>query len=294
MATTTLPQLKSLLGGEAVKQRFNEILGKKAPGFISSILSAVNSNPMLRNADPQSILNSAVIAATLDLPINSNLGLSAIVPYNDSKTRTTVAQFQLMYKGLIELCLRSGQFSSLIDEVVYEGQLVKKNRFTGEYVFDEDAKTSDKVIGYMAYFRLVNGFEKTHYMTVEEVEAHARKYSQSYKKGFGVWKDDFDIMARKTVLKLLLAKYAPKSIEMQRAITFDQATVKGDLTESDTKLDEVEIEYVDNETSADRLREMAEQAAEYSDNTTQSKDESNNPGNLFNNESDDNGSTKNA
>lgn len=284
MATTTLPQLKSLLGGEAVKQRFNEILGKKAPGFISSILSAVNSNPMLRNADPQSILNSAVIAATLDLPINSNLGLSAIVPYNDSKTRTTVAQFQLMYKGLIELCLRSGQFSSLIDEVVYEGQLVKKNRFTGEYVFDEDAKTSDKVIGYMAYFRLVNGFEKTHYMTVEEVEAHARKYSQSYKKGFGVWKDDFDIMARKTVLKLLLAKYAPKSIEMQRAITFDQATVKGDLTESNTNVDEVEIEYVDNETSADRLREMAEQAAEDSDN----------PGNLFNNENDDNGSTTNA
>lgn len=295
MATTTLPQLKSLLGGEAVKQRFNEILGKKAPGFISSILSAVNSNPMLRNADPQSILNSAVIAATLDLPINSNLGLSAIVPYNDSKTRTTVAQFQLMYKGLIELCLRSGQFSSLIDEVVYEGQLVKKNRFTGEYVFDEDAKTSDKVIGYMAYFRLVNGFEKTHYMTVEEVEAHARKYSQSYKKGFGVWKDDFDIMARKTVLKLLLAKYAPKSIEMQRAITFDQATVKGDLTESNTNVDEVEIEYVDNETSADRLREMAEQAAEESDNTTQSKDGSNNPGNLFNDkESDDNGSTTNA
>ena len=295
MATTTLPQLKSLLGGEAVKQRFNEILGKKAPGFISSILSAVNSNPMLRNADPQSILNSAVIAATLDLPINSNLGLSAIVPYNDLKTRTTVAQFQLMYKGLIELCLRSGQFSSLIDEVVYEGQLVKKNRFTGEYVFDEDAKTSDKVIGYMAYFRLVNGFEKTHYMTVEEVEAHARKYSQSYKKGFGVWKDDFDIMARKTVLKLLLAKYAPKSIEMQRAITFDQATVKGDLTESNTNVDEVEIEYVDNETSADRLREMAEQAAEESDNTTQSKDGSNNPGNLFNNnESDDNGSTTNA
>lgn len=262
MATTTLPQLKSLLGGEAVKQRFNEILGKKAPGFISSILSAVNSNPMLRNADPQSILNSAVIAATLDLPINSNLGLSAIVPYNDSKTRTTVAQFQLMYKGLIELCLRSGQFSSLIDEVVYEGQLVKKNRFTGEYVFDEDAKTSDKVIGYMAYFRLVNGFEKTHYMTVEEVEAHARKYSQSYKKGFGVWKDDFDTMARKTVLKLLLAKYAPKSIEMQRAITFDQATIKGDLTQQDTSVDEVEIEYVDNDTATDRLREMSSEAVE--------------------------------
>lgn len=262
MATTTLPQLKSLLNGDSVKTRFNEILGKKAPGFISSVISAVNGNTMLQTADPQSILNSAVIAATLDLPINSNLGLSAIVPYYDSKLRTTVAQFQLMYKGLIELCLRSGQFSSLIDEVVYEGQLVKKNKFTGEYIFDEDSKTSDKVIGYMAYFRLVNGFEKTHYMTVGEVEAHAKKYSQSYKKGFGVWKDDFDTMARKTVLKLLLAKYAPKSIEMKRAITFDQATIKGDLTQQDTSVDEVEIEYVDNDTATDRLREMAIEAVE--------------------------------
>lgn len=262
MATTTLSQLKSLLNGDSVKTRFNEILGKKAPGFISSVISAVNGNTMLQTADPQSILNSAVIAATLDLPINSNLGLSAIVPYYDSKLRTTVAQFQLMYKGLIELCLRSGQFSSLIDEVVYEGQLVKKNKFTGEYIFDEDSKTSDKVIGYMAYFRLVNGFEKTHYMTVGEVEAHAKKYSQSYKKGFGVWKDDFDTMARKTVLKLLLAKYAPKSIEMQLAITFDQATIKGDLTQQDTSVDEVEIEYVDNDTATDRLREMAIEAVE--------------------------------
>lgn len=262
MATTTLPQLKSLLNGDSVKTRFNEILGKKAPGFISSVISAVNGNTMLQTADPQSILNSAVIAATLDLPINSNLGLSAIVPYYDSKLRTTVAQFQLMYKGLIELCLRSGQFSSLIDEVVYEGQLVKKNKFTGEYIFDEDSKTSDKVIGYMAYFRLVNGFEKTHYMTVGEVEAHAKKYSQSYKKGFGVWKDDFDTMARKTVLKLLLAKYAPKSIEMQRAITFDQATINGDLTQQDTSVDEVEIEYVDNDTATDRLREMSIEAVE--------------------------------
>ena len=140
--------------------------------------------------------------------------------------------------------------------------IVKKNKFTGEYIFDEDSKTSDKVIGYMAYFRLVNGFEKTHYMTVGEVEAHAKKYSQSYKKGFGVWKDDFDTMARKTVLKLLLAKYAPKSIEMQRAITFDQATIKGDLTQQDTSVDEVEIEYVDNDTATERLREMAVEAVE--------------------------------
>lgn len=255
--SSTLPQLKGMLGAESVKKRFQEILGKKAPGFISSVLSCVNSNNLLQTAEPQSVLNSAVIAATLDLPINPNLGFAAIVPYKD-RMRGNIAQFQLMYKGLIELCLRSGQFSALIDEVVYEGQLVSKNKFTGEYIFDEDKKTSDKPIGYMAYFRLVNGFEKTFYMTVEEVEAHAKKYSQSYKKGYGVWKDDFDIMARKTVLKLLLAKYAPKSIEMQQAIIFDQAAVKNDLVKDD--VNEAEIEYVDNDPQAS-LADMAAEAA---------------------------------
>ena len=255
--SSTLPQLKGMLGAESVKKRFQEILGKKAPGFISSVLSCVNSNNLLQTAEPQSVLNSAVIAATLDLPVNPNLGFAAIVPYKD-RLRGNIAQFQLMYKGLIELCLRSGQFSALIDEVVYEGQLVSKNKFTGQYVFDEDAKSSDKPIGYMAYFRLVNGFEKTFYMTVEEVEAHAKKYSQSYKKGYGVWKDDFDIMARKTVLKLLLAKYAPKSIEMQQAIIFDQAAVKNDLTQA--SVDEAEIEYVDNNPQAS-LADMAAEAA---------------------------------
>ena len=243
---STKNQLKVMLSGENVKSRFQEILGKKAPGFISSLLSVVNNNSLLQKADPQSILNSAVIAATLDLPVNPNLGMSAIVPYNDRQSGKCIAQFQIMYKGLIELCQRSGQFSSLIDEVVYDGQLVKKNKFTGEFVFDEDAKKSDKVIGYMAYFRLVNGFEKTSYMTIEEISSHAKKYSQAYKKGGGVWRDDFDVMARKTVLKLLLGKYAPKSIETQKAIIFDQASISGNMIEA-ANVEDAEIQYVDNE-----------------------------------------------
>ena len=123
---TPVKQLKSMLGSESIKSRFREILDKNAPGFISSILSVVNSNDLLQKAEPQSVLNSAVIAATLNLPINPNLGYAAIVPFNDRKKGICLAQFQLMYKGLVELCLRSGQFASLIDEVVYEGQLVKK------------------------------------------------------------------------------------------------------------------------------------------------------------------------
>ena len=124
---TPIKQLKTMLGNDSIKSRFKEILGQKAPGFISSILSVANGNTMLQNAEPQSVLNAAVIAATLDLPINPNLGYAAIVPYNDRKKGMCVAQFQLQYKGLVELCLRSGQFASLIDVVVYEGQLVRKN-----------------------------------------------------------------------------------------------------------------------------------------------------------------------
>lgn len=256
---TPIKQLKTMLGNDSIKSRFKEILGQKAPGFINSILSVANGNTMLQNAEPQSVLNAAVIAATLDLPINPNLGYSAIVPYKDRKTGIISGQFQLMYKGLVELCLRSGQFASLIDEVVYEGQLVRKNKFTGEYIFDEESKKSDKVIGYMAYFRLVNGFEKTFYMTIEEVQKHAKTYSQSYSKGYGVWVDSFDVMARKTVLKLLLSKYAPKSIQMQQAITFDQAVVKNDLTATDT-IEDAEITYIDNEqpSAKDKLAEIAE------------------------------------
>lgn len=254
-----IKQLKTMLSNDNTKSRFKEILGQKAPGFISSILSVANGNTMLQNAEPQSVLNAAVIAATLDLPINPNLGYSAIVPYKDRKTGIVSGQFQLMYKGLVELCLRSGQFASLIDEVVYEGQLVRKNKFTGEYIFDEDSKTSDKVIGYMAYFRLVNGFEKTYYMTIDEVQKHAKTYSQTYSKGYGVWVDSFDVMARKTVLKLLLSKYAPKSIQMQQALTFDQAVVKNDLTAADT-IEEAEITYIDNEqpSAKNKLAEIAE------------------------------------
>ena len=119
--------------------------------------------------------------------------------------------------------MRTGQVKFVANEVVHEGELVKHNKFTGEYVFDEDAKKSDKVVGYMAYIRLNNGFEKTVYWTVEECKAHALRYSQTFKKGYGIWKDNFDAMALKTVLKHLIKKYAPKSVEVLSAITDDQS-----------------------------------------------------------------------
>ena len=229
----------------AVMKKLNDVLGseKKAASFISSVISVANGNSMLRNAAPMTILGSAMVAATLDLPVVPTLGLAYIVPYKGQ------AQFQLGYKGLIELAERSGQFKNIIDEVVYEGQLVKKNKFTGEYEFDEDAKTSDKVLGYMARMDLVNGFSKTIFWTKEEVEAHAKKYSQAFSRGYSSpWKSDFDAMARKTVLKALFSKYAPKSVAMQQAVKFDQAVIRPDgITEDDLVIDAFDAEYIDNE-----------------------------------------------
>ena len=180
-------------------------------------------------------------------------------------------------KGLIELAERSGQFRNIIDEVVYEGQLVKKNKFTGEYEFDEDAKTSDKVIGYMARFDLINGFSKTIFWTKEEVEAHAKKFSQAFRGGTtSPWKTDFDAMARKTVLKALFAKYAPKSVAIQQAIKFDQAVVKpvsDTITDNDLQIDAFETEYVDNEPVQEAVAEEVKQPEDLFGNTetTESK-----------------------
>lgn len=233
--SSTVPQLKAMLAGESVKQRFKEILGQKAPGFISSILSVTNSNALLQKAEPTSIMNAAVIAATLDLPINGSLGFAYIVPYSGQ------AQFQIGYKGLVQLAMRSGQYKTINVSEVYEGEIKSVNRFTGEYEFGE--KTSDKVVGYMAYFKLINGFEKYMYMTKEEAEKHGKKYSQTFKRGTGLWASEFDTMSKKTVLKMLLSKFGILSIEMQRGIQFDQSVVHGDIN----NIEEATAEYVDNE-----------------------------------------------
>lgn len=250
LVKTEVQKLGAMLGSEAVKNRFNEILGKKSAGFISSVLSVVKNNKMFEKVDAGSVLNSAAIAASLDLPVNPNLGFSALIPYGNQ------CQFQIMTKGLTELCLRSGQVKNIVNEIVYEGQLVKKNKFTGEYEFDEDGKTSDKVIGYMAHVSLVNGFAKTMYMTVDEVKAHAQKFSQTYRKGYGVWRDSFDSMALKSVLKLLLSKYIPKSIsyQLQQAVTYDQAVVNGSFV--DGGIETLEASYEDNKNPQSARKEM--------------------------------------
>lgn len=238
--------IKSLFAKDEVKLKFQEMLGKRAASFITSVLQIATQNEMLAKADPVSIYQSAAVAATLDLPLNNNLGFAYIVPYNSKQkdgSFKVIAQFQLGAKGFKQLALRSGQFITINDTDVREGELKKYDRLTGEIEFEwiqnNTERLAKKVIGYTSFFKLLNGFQSIFYMTVEELNQHGLKYSQTFKKGFGLWKDDFDAMARKTVIKLNLSKNAPLSVEMQKAIVTDQAVVN----DADTE----DIEYVDND-----------------------------------------------
>ena len=227
--------VSSILAQEGVKARFSEIMGKNANAFMSSIISATKANSSLSECEPNSVISSAVIAATLNLPIQSNLGFAHIVPYK--KDGISVAQFQMGYKGFIQLALRTAQYKNINASEVYDGELVKHDRITGDVELDTTKKKSEKVIGYVAYFKLINGFEKMLYMTKEQVQSHGSKYSKSYSSKYGRWQLDFDSMALKTVIKLLLSKYGILSVDMQTAITVDQSIIK----DADT----MDVEYVD-------------------------------------------------
>lgn len=270
MSSNNLPQLKSALNAPSVRQKFEEMLGKRSSQFMTSITSVVSNNALLQKADVNSIIMGSAVAASMDLPLNANLGYAALVPFNSKDG--CFAQLQVMVKGWTELFLRSGQCQSIICETVYEGQLVKKNKFTGEYVFDEDAKTSDKIIGFMAYFRLTNGFEKYEYMTIEEVKAHAQKFSQTFRRGSGIWKEHFEEMAKKTVLKRLITKWAPKSIEMQRMAMFDQAVVNGNIED----IDNANAIYADNQKEERHERGEVTDFEEVDTKTGEVKQESEN------------------
>ena len=242
---TKTQSLSQLLKKDTTKNRLEEILGARASTFATAVVQIANSNEMLKNADPNSVLSAAILSATLDLPLNNSLGQAYIVPFKNKQKDGSFrieAQFQIGAKGLQQLAIRSGQYSELDAKKVYEGQVVDDDSFTG-YHFEWKNKKSDKIIGYASYFKLLSGFSSTFFMSVEEVEAHAKKYSQTYKNGFGSWKDNFDAMALKTVIKLLLnSGKAPLSIEMRNAITADQSI----LPENYNGGEVIDVEYADH------------------------------------------------
>ncbi len=216
--------LKSLLNTPTMQKKFEQVLANKAPQFMASVLNLYNGDPGLREAEPMSIVSSAMVAASLDLPVDKNLGYAWIVAFYDSKKGYKAAQFQLGYKGYIQLALRSGQYKAINVIPVYEGELLKWNRLTEEIDLDLDAKKNDKVIGYCGYFKLVNGFEKTVYWTRDEVEAHRIKHNKAKDKKSlnNVWRSDYDAMAMKTVLRNMLGKWGILSIDMQKAFSEDE------------------------------------------------------------------------
>lgn len=234
--------VSALLSNEKTKHRLDEILGKRSSTFATSVLQIVNSNSSLQKCDPQSILNAALVATTLDLPINNQLGLAYIVPYGNQAT------IQLGYRAYIQLAQRSGQFKTINVTEVKEGEVLNNDRLTGEMTFEWNTTANRAklpTIGFVAFFELLNGYKHTLYMTKEDVDIHAKKYSQTFKKfGTGLWKDEYESMGKKTVLKLLLSKYAPLSVEMQRAVVSDQGVVK-DFDGQET----IDVDYVDNKDS---------------------------------------------
>ena len=250
--------LGELIHSPAVVGKLNEVWNSQqmANSFMSSVISVANGNPQLRNAEPMSIIGAAMVAATMQLQVIPTLGQCYIIPYGKK------AQFQVGYLGLLQLCQRSGQFKKILAAPVHEGEYVSGDEFDEEYVFDKKQKKSDKVIGYMAKFELLNGFTKVAYWDIEKVKAHATKFSQAFRAGFNSpWKSDFDAMAQKTVLKSIL-KFAPKSIEMQNAVTFDQSVINTNTSDvQDLDIDAFAPEYVDN-IESEKKENIAAKAAE--------------------------------
>lgn len=242
--------LKALVNADVTKKKFQEMLGNKAAGFLTSLINTTNGNAQLQQADPNSILKAGAIAATLDLPIDPNLGFAYIVPYKKKYkdelgnwNEKNEAQFQMGYKGFVQLAIRTGQYKRINVAELYEGQFESYDPITDELKYNLENRLSDEITHYVAYFQTINGFEKYNIMSKEEVEQHGMKFSKTFKKEKSTWQTDFNAMAKKTVLKLLLSKFGILSIEMQTALKTDQAVIK------DVNKDSVEVEYVDNENN---------------------------------------------
>ena len=229
LAKNPVGQIKLYVSDESVKKRFEEMLGKRSGAFLNSIINVVRNSRQLQNCAPESVMSAATVAATLNLPIDPALGQAAIVPYK------TNAVFQIMYKGVTQLCIRSGQYATIHCSEIYKDELKSYNPITGVVKFHdpETFKMRDsgkgEVVGHYAYFKLVSGFEKSDFMTKKQVMAHAEKYSKAYqydlrdKKKSSPWSTDPIPMGNKTVLLRLLKKYGVMSIEMQDAIVQDNS-----------------------------------------------------------------------
>lgn len=252
VAKANKPTFSQFMASPVVVNKVNNIVGgKDGQRFITAIVSAVSNNTALSECSQSSILSAALLGESLKLSPSPQLGQYYMVPFN-SKTGK-VAQFQLGYKGYIQLAIRSGQYKKLNVLAIKDGELIKYDPLNEEIevrlIDDELAREQAKTIGYYAMFEYTNGFRKTMYWSKEKMEAHALKYSKGYqaKKGYTFWEKDFDAMAYKTMLRQLISKWGIMSIDMQMAMDGDMAVVNEDGTK----------DYVDNDNSLDIMEANA-------------------------------------
>ena len=256
------------------QQYLTELLHERKGEFVSNLTAIVANNANLQECEPYTLMFAALKATALSLPIEPSLGMAHVIPYKNKKRGVMEAQFQLGYKGFQQLALRTGQYKSINTTDVREGEIGKRNRLTGEIEFnfieDEEKRLKTPIIGYVNYFKLLNGFESIFYMSKEEMEAHAMHYSQTYRsttsyiKENSRWTLDFDGMARKTVIKLNLSKNGVLSTELKDAIIADQSVMR----------EENKYEYVDNEKSAIFDAQKAQQVADkFADFNNEQKEE---------------------
>lgn len=208
-------QMKNLLANQGMQNLFADALNENKDRFLASIIDLYNGDTYLQGCNPKEVAMEALKAATLNLPINKSLGYAYIVPFKNKGKLTP--QFQIGYKGYIQMAQRSGQYKALNAGIMYEGMDIKRDFLRGTFEIIGEPK-SDKVLGYFAYFQLLNGYEKAVYMTKDEVTEHAKRYSQAYGSDYSPWKKQFDEMAQKTVIKRLLSKYGVLTTEFQDAV----------------------------------------------------------------------------
>lgn len=240
--------LKGILNAPSIQEQFGNSLKENKDAFKSSLIELYAGDKYLQGCDPKAVVMEALKAATMKLPINKALGFSYIVPFKG------VPVFQIGYKGLIQLALRTAAYRTINADVVYEGELVKVNKLTGEIDLSGEKK-SEKIVGYFAHIELTNGFAKTMYSTREQVTAHAKKYSKSFGNSSSAWQTDFDAMAKKTLLRNLLSHYGYMSVEMINAIDSDMKADSAEREEAiiekantrSLNMDEVEFEDVEAE-----------------------------------------------
>ena len=234
--------ISAYLTNDAIKNHINSIVGKDASGFITSIVSAVNTNPALQECTNKSIVSAALLGETLKLSPSPQLGQYYMVPYND-KEQGKVAQFQLGYKGYVQLAARSGQYRHLNVLPIKKGELIRYDALNEEIevnlIEDEEERENAETIGYYAFFEYLNGFRKAMYWSKKKMESHALRYSKGYaaKKGYTFWEKDFDAMACKTMLRQLISKWGIMSVDLQKAYEADMAVINEDGTPT----------YVENE-----------------------------------------------